>query len=132
MEAEKTAAPKRTRRRRANAPGGRRKQHFVRVTPEEDEKLSCLAEQAGVSVPRLLIESTLTRPTDPSSMEQQAIIDELYGLRRQITGIAVNVNQIAHATNATLERQAGETAALAATMSTLDEIRQALDRVGRR
>ena len=45
------------RRRRENAPGGRRHRHSVLVTPEEEGVLVRLAAEQGVTVPRLLVEA---------------------------------------------------------------------------
>lgn len=49
------------RRRRANVAGGRRHEHKVRVSAEEEARLVVLAEAQHVSVPRLLIETVTDR-----------------------------------------------------------------------
>jgi hypothetical protein len=91
------------RRRRANAPGGRRYAHKVLVTAEEEATLTRLAAQAGVSVPRLLVEAA-TSPVvgETASVRREAMV-ELFGLIRVVSGIAGNLNQVARVANATGE-----------------------------
>src|SRR3954447_16204 len=89
-------APKRRlgRRRRANVAGGRQHSHRVLVTPEEEAQLVQRAEQQRVSVPRLLIEAALAEAGGTPTERRQGMT-ELFGLRRSLAGLAVNVNQLA-------------------------------------
>ncbi len=86
------------RRRRENVPGGRRHVHKVRVSPEEEARLVQLAAAQRVSVPRLLIEAALSAAVETPSERREAMA-QLFALRRGLTGMASNVNQIARAAN---------------------------------
>src|ERR1044072_3603496 len=86
------------RRRRANAPGGRPHQHMVRVTDLEEAQLRLRADAENVTIPRLLIERALADGGEPPSERRDALV-ELFRVRRQLAGLATNVNQIAHAVN---------------------------------
>ena len=97
-------APGGRRWRRANAPGGRQHAHRVRVTPEEEGRLLVLAGRAGVSVPRLLVESALAAGEDgggETATQRHDALVELFGVRRLLAGVASNVNQVAKVGNAT-------------------------------
>src|SRR3954449_6540352 len=89
-------APKRrlARRRRANVVGGRRHSHRVLVTAEEEAQLVTLAERERVSVPRLLIEAALAGVGETPTQRRHAM-SALFGLRRLLAGLAINVNQLA-------------------------------------
>ena len=95
-------APKRrlARRRRANVAGGRQHAHRVRVTPEEEAQLVRLAEQQRISVPRLLIEAALAGGGETPTQRRHAMA-ALFGLRRSLAGLAINVNQLAKQGNVT-------------------------------
>src|SRR3954462_88165 len=116
-------APKRrlARRRRANVAGGRQHSHRVLVTPEEEAQLVQLAERERVSVPRLLIETTLARGGETPT-ERRHAMTALFGLRRSLAGLAINVNQLAKQGNVT-----GEFPREADAM--LPEIRCAVERI---
>jgi hypothetical protein len=68
----------------------------MRVTADEEAKLQSRADEAGVTVARLLSESALGNAPNPS---RRVIISELFVIRRQIQGAATNLNQIAHSAN---------------------------------
>jgi hypothetical protein len=70
------------------------------VTPEEEGRLMQLAEQQRVTVPRLLIESALAIAGETPTQRRHAMV-ALFGLRRSLSGIATNVNQLAAQANAT-------------------------------
>ncbi len=91
------------RRRRANAPGGRRVYaHQVKVTAEEEAVLTRLADRAGVSVPRLLVESTVAEDRVTATDRHNTLV-ALFDLSRVLGGVANNLNQLAKHANATGE-----------------------------
>ncbi len=91
------------RRRRANAPGGAREYaHKVKVTAEEEAVLTRLAEQAGVSVPRLLVEAAVAQDR-LTATDRQQILTQLFQLNHVVGGAANNLNQLARHVNATGE-----------------------------
>lgn len=85
------------RRRRANVPGGRQHSHRVLVTPQEEARLVQMAAAQRVTVPRLLIESTLAKEMPARRREA---IAELFSVRRLLAAVSNNVNQIARHANA--------------------------------
>ncbi|ONI65290.1 hypothetical protein ALI44B_00930 [Leifsonia sp. ALI-44-B] len=87
------------RKRRANAPGGRRHFHQVKVTAEEEGQLLLLAAERKVTVPRLLVESALADQGETST-DRRELLAGLFHARRLLSSIANNVNQIARASNA--------------------------------
>lgn len=91
------------RRRRANVKGGRRHEHKVRVSPEEEGMLARLAEAQRATIPRLLVESALVAAASETPSERRNAMEELFALHRLLAAISNNVNQIARATNATGE-----------------------------
>ncbi len=108
------ATPKKqlTRRRRANAPGGRPHQHMVRVSEAEETQLALLAGEQQVTIPRLLVESALAGAGETPSQRRLAMT-ELFRVRRQLAGVTTNVNQIARAVNTDGRLPVGSAAALA-------------------
>jgi len=90
------------RRRRANTPGGRQ----VKVTEAEEAVLVRLAEQAGVSVPRLLVEAATAAEhggAGVTATERRAAVVELMTVSRVLAGVAGNLNQLARSVNAGAE-----------------------------
>lgn len=92
--------------------GGRQHSHRVLVTPEEEARLVQLAEAQRVTVPRLLIETTLSSVGETPT-QRRAAMAELFALRRQLAGVANNLNQIARVANADGRIAAGTAHALA-------------------
>ena len=92
--------PGKFRRRRANFSGGRSRRHVVYVAPAEGDLLAQLAEQQGVTVPRLLVESALAGDRETASARRDAIV-ELFAVRRLLAAVSNNVNQVARHANAT-------------------------------
>ena len=90
------------RRRRANVTGGRRHRHEVWVSPEEELALLSRADEAHVTVPRLLVESALA-PAGETSSERRELAAEFFRAVRLLAALSNNVNQMAKATNATGE-----------------------------
>ncbi|TDE88144.1 plasmid mobilization relaxosome protein MobC [Occultella glacieicola] len=116
-----------TRRRRANAPGGRQHRHEVKVTPEEEAVLLRLALAQEVTVPRLLVESALASETGETATERRNAIAELFRAHRLLAAISNNVNQMAKATNATGEVQEDLVETLRAVRRTAGRIDEAID-----
>lgn len=115
------------RRRRANVVGGRQYRHEVKVSAEEEGLLLRLAQDQGVTVPRLLVESALAFDRGETVSERRNALAELFALHRLLGSIANNVNQIARATNASGEVQADLRSALVAVRRIADRIDNALD-----
>jgi len=116
------------RRRRANVAGGRPFTHGVRVTVEEEAQLVRLAEEQHVSVPRLLVESALSRAGDTPSARRKAMAD-LFAMRRQLAGLATNVNQLAKVANTEGQVPVGTAAALTAIAELAAKLEVAVDAV---
>ncbi len=126
-EHEQHAAPRPRvlrRARRENVDGGRRGRFVVKTDPGEELRLRTLAAAAGVSVPRLLVETTMAAHAGggergPLTMtERRQAAAELFQIARLLGGVANNVNQMARATNATGETQQD----MAATLAYLREV----------
>lgn len=113
-------------RRRRRVAGGRQHRHEVKVTPEEEAQLLQLSLAQGVSIPMLLVESALAGGGETAASRRNTV-EELFGLHRLLATIANNVNQIAKATNATLETQPETFATLAAVRRTAERIDAAVD-----
>ena len=123
------ATPKKQlkRRRRANVPGGRPKSHVVRVSLEEEARLVVMA--AGeVTIPRLLVETTLANGQETPT-ELRAAIAELLRMRRELTGMATNINQIAHAVNIDGLLPVGSAATFARIKDVVDNVDAAIERL---
>ena len=86
------------RKRQANVPGGRTSSHRVKVTPEEGARLAELAAEQQVTVPRLLLETTLAGGSETPTERREAMA-ELFAIRRVLSNNAINVNQMAKAVN---------------------------------
>ena len=72
------------------------------MTAEEEAVLVRLADQAGVSVPRLLVESTVAEDR-VTATDRKAMLVALFDLSRVLGGVANNLNQLARHANATGE-----------------------------
>lgn len=114
------------RSRRENVPGGRQHRHVVKVTPEEEAVLLRLASEQGITVPRLLVEAA-TAGGGESATQRRQLLAELFALHRLLGSVANNVNQIAKATNATLESQPETAAALQAALRLMGRLDAAVD-----
>jgi hypothetical protein len=88
--------------RQAGVRGGRAIAHKVKVKVEQEARLQRMAAEQGVSVARLLVEATLAgdgwTPT-----QRRGVVRELLAARRDLAGLATNVNQLARWAN-TVER----------------------------
>lgn len=103
------------RRRRRNVTGGRTSKIEVKVTAAEKEKLRAAAEDAGVSVQRLMVARALS-PASGVTVgrdEKVAAWQQAVDMRNLIAGIGVNLNQIARQANSEAEVPAEFAAACA-------------------
>ncbi|WP_420874253.1 MobC family plasmid mobilization relaxosome protein [Nocardia gipuzkoensis] len=79
------------RERQANVPGGREHSTLVRMSAEEKTALMQRAAEAGVSVPRLMVESALS--SAPEAGRAHAVM-QLLELDTEIRRIGANLNQL--------------------------------------
>lgn len=114
------------RQRRANAVGGRRLRHEVKVTDTEEERLRAKAVEQGVTVPRLLVEAALAGGGETATQRRE-LAAELFATYRLLAQISNNVNQIARAVNATGDTPAQTAATLEAVRRTAQRIDVVLD-----
>ena len=89
------------RRRRENAPGGRRHRHSVLVTPEEEGLLIRLAAEQGVTVPRLLVEAATAEQPGETASDRRELVTELFAVHRALGAVGNTLNQLTRAANAT-------------------------------
>jgi len=78
---------------------------FIRVTENEIERIKRYADKAGMTVSVYARKCLLKEPVAAHPPE------EYFALRRDISGLCTNINQIAHAVNSGIEppnRAAGE------------------------
>ena len=83
--------------RRHRVEGGRQRQVKIRFTDAEYGAIAERALEARVSIPRLIVDSTLIRRNRVTA--SPALTAELAGLRRLVANLANNVNQIARKLN---------------------------------
>ena len=99
---------------------------MVRVTEAEETQLAQLAGEQDVTIPRLLVESALAGVGETPSQRRLAMV-ELFAIRRQLAGVATNVNQIARAVNTDGRLPVGSAAALARIEEVVERIDQAIE-----
>ena len=118
------------RRRRANVPQDRKRdrRYEVSVNQDEDVQLQARAIAAGVTVPRFLFESAMSAHVETDT-DRKAAIAELFKLRRDMAGVATNVNQLAKWANEERGFPADAEAVVAEYRAVVAEIRTALDRI---
>ncbi|MFB7837839.1 MobC family plasmid mobilization relaxosome protein [Nocardia brasiliensis] len=80
------------RERQANVPGGRPHRHIVKLADAEHDDLTRRAAEAGVSVPRLLVESATNSNRVEAGRAHAAM--RLLELDDQIRRIGNNLNQL--------------------------------------
>jgi hypothetical protein len=117
--------------RRARSTEGRKPRSIlVRVTDDEHAVLSVLATDAGVSIPRLLVEAAhASRAGGPTVTEHREHLYELVAIRRLLANVANNVNQIARSANsgALVDVQDEALAVFAVVRRVADRIAAAVD-----
>ena len=118
------------RRRRANVPQDRKRdrRYEVSVNQDEDVQLQARAIAAGVTVPRFLFESAMSAHVETDT-DRKAAIAELFKLRRDMAGVATNVNQLAKWANEERAFPADAEAVVTEYRAVVAEIRVALDRI---
>lgn len=118
------------RRRRRNHVGGRRLRIDVTVTESERAQLIEAADRAGVSVPRLMVSGALGAPKPVAGhAEKVEAWKEATALRNLISGLAVNMNQIARHANSEHEVPPDFEAAVDAAYRACDRVRDAFGEV---
>lgn len=117
------------RRQQAHLPGGRRGMlHKVRVTPDQERVLAAKADRHGWTIARLLAESALAGSAEEAAAVRE-LVGELMDLQLALGAVGNNLNQIARATNATLEWHPETLAVLKDVDAERDRIRALVDRL---
>ncbi|OPX09391.1 plasmid mobilization relaxosome protein MobC [Gordonia sp. i37] len=125
---EEGAAPKSRRRsRQSNVSGGRQVVHKVKVSPERERRLQEGAQDARVTVSRLMVKGTLADQIGQTATARHDLAVELFGAFRLLASIANNVTQIAKATNPDGEWQEDCAATLTAIRRTGQRVRAVLE-----
>lgn len=91
------------RKRQANVKGGRSVRRDVTLSERENDALIKAAAAAGMSVPRLMIESALASDSGETATERRDAITSLLAFDGQLAAIGNNLNQLARTANATGE-----------------------------
>ncbi|MBU2698805.1 plasmid mobilization relaxosome protein MobC [Pimelobacter sp. 30-1] len=126
--------PKRMRGSRQDRVPGRPRviRHVVKVHEEDERRLVLrAAERGNITVARLLLESALAGGHEAAKSKAE-LAGDLFQMMRFLGKVGVNINQIAKATNATLETQPETVAAMQAVQRVCDRIEALLDDVGGR
>lgn len=115
------------RKRQVNVPGGRMLRRVVKLSVAQDAALRVHAAVLGVSVPRLLVESTLSSFSGETLKERRDLLTALFTLQRGLAAVGNNINQIARAANATGDIAADLDASLVHLRSTVTRINECLE-----
>ena len=94
-EGERTLSTARPGGRMRRRPGGRQRLVGVRLSPEEEAWIVPKAAAEGVSVQRLLVESTMPEGR-PNLLARRALYREFLAVARDLHGACVNLNQLTH------------------------------------
>jgi hypothetical protein len=112
-------------RRQNSSPEGRHIRHVVKLTQSEADVIHEHAQAAGVTPARYLVQTALgNAPTG----DRQVVIDLLLGIRRQITGEATNLNQLARAANEDVWFESDIAAAAKVATATNTKLQELLER----
>lgn len=120
-------AGKLDRERQFNVPGGRSVRRVAKVTPDQDLVLRARAEQAGMSVPRLLVESALADHAPETAKDRRELLAELFRLERSLSAVGNNLNQLTRAANATGQIEGNLLATLASIRKTVRDLDRAVE-----
>ena len=130
-QADEIAAPRRRAKRSPN--GQARSVLCVQLTSEERALLEAKAANAGQSMSRVLVTSALRASTSEviNGTDLDRLNEELTVCRRQLVGVAGNLNQLSHHANATMEfpDDAGEV--LSQVRSVLFDVQDLIENVKR-
>ncbi|EQM29984.1 hypothetical protein N601_30095 [Rhodococcus erythropolis DN1] len=99
---------------------------MVKVTPEEESELLRRAQEARITVARLMVESALS-DTGETATDRRDLAAELFSAFRLLSAISININQMAKATNATGGIPAELNGALVSVRRLADRINGTLD-----
>jgi Bacterial mobilisation protein (MobC) len=116
--------------RRRREEGGRRYGMMMRFTGPEYDALAALAADAGLSVPRYLVDSALAEAGQPLTASP-AVMAEITAVKRLVANAANNINQIARKLNSGAAPDASIAPSMAAAryaMSRLDVVLDGIDR----
>jgi hypothetical protein len=102
--------------------------HVVKVHPETERRLVLRATERRITVARLLVESALAGGAEAAKSKAE-LAGDVFQVTRFLGKVGVNINQIAKATNATLETQPETVAAMQAVQRVCDRIERLLDDV---
>ncbi len=117
------------RRRRANTPGGRDGRFVVKVSADEEALLRARAQQANVSVQRLMVARALNDDRAPSvdyETRRQAWA-QACEVRNSIAALGVNMNQIARHANTDQEIPADFAPAAEAVTRAMERVLEAFE-----
>jgi hypothetical protein len=117
--------------RRRREEGGRRYGMMMRFTGPEYDALAALAADAGLSVPRYLVDSALAEAGQPVTASP-AVMAEITAVKRLVANAANNINQIARKLNSGAAPDASIAPSMAAAqyaMSRLDVVLDSIDRL---
>lgn len=101
-----TARRSDVRRRSARSVNGMRRTSLcVQLTAQQRAALEMSAQNKGLSLSRALVDAAFSAAASDhvAGDDVEEMVRELRDLRRQVIGIATNVNQLAHHANATQE-----------------------------
>jgi hypothetical protein len=101
----------------------------VRCNDDEYARIRARAEAGGVSPPRLLVEVALLGPA--AIAERHAVKETLLLIRRQLVGIGVNINQLAHWANGRQQLPPGLASSLAAVERMETRVSDLVEALGR-
>jgi len=95
---------------------GQRRQfrHVVKTRPDQEKQLQAMAASLGVTVSRLLLDSTLQGSSALSVQDSRELGGELLAIRRTLQGLGTNLNQVARIANSTGEVPEGQVSAISA------------------
>ena len=119
-----------SRRRARNVTGGRPFRHEVKVSEAEEAQLVILAARHRVTIPRLLVMSTLERSDEITAADKRELLTELFVIHRLLGNLTNNVNQIAKVANSTRELPPQTDAVLSAAWAALRRVDREIERFG--